>query len=584
MFVHHRLQIQDRESSTARPTKGRGIDYGFVSMVDAEERRQGIRDVGYDIRGTWVDPAEAVPEIVPMTVGEVNTRVTELAELHKHDTQDLYALLEDAQDSRSRISQRVDMHSQRVDLLMGDRMNLQEIVWMVEEEAYTSREAWAHSIGLSQATHQELQTHYDHQTELAALRETGRKRQAQRVETHRIIRDMRREMSDMQAELLALREQIMAPTTRRGQNTPVNNTNPNNMTPESIQAMIDQALLRNSTNGDGSHNKTLGPEWGQNANDFGKYQEKDTDKYCPQKPRIYIERHLTTKGMLDDHPETTMVNLQQPFKGRMSPGLKYRDRRKEALWVIFAQVHHVPSFTTMPVPPEYHKCHKVGHFARELQEYEKRVNASGNPDAQCRHGPSSSPGEPRVLIDKKKDGSFIKCIDTIQYYSKHRSEIRISPLECDNKTLPKTAFQTRMAIRVQGYAFELTKHHRYFMFLMNRVMQALLGNNVQKDTGNGNVQRIIGTSSSRNALNVQCYNCNAKGHYARECPKPRVRDSKYFMEQMLLAKKDKVSFNVCANVRDTEKTIEDATKSKLKMQEKLKDMIAIEKKSELSSN
>ncbi|GKD10198.1 hypothetical protein Tco_1189883, partial [Tanacetum coccineum] len=45
----------------------------------------------------------------------------------------------------------------------------------------------------------------------------------------------------------------MAPTTRRGPNTPVNNTNPNNMTPESIQAMIDQALLRNSTNGDGSY-------------------------------------------------------------------------------------------------------------------------------------------------------------------------------------------------------------------------------------------------------------------------------------------------------------------------------------------
>ncbi|GJS97244.1 putative reverse transcriptase domain-containing protein [Tanacetum coccineum] len=45
----------------------------------------------------------------------------------------------------------------------------------------------------------------------------------------------------------------MAPTTRRGPNTLVNNTNPNNMTPESIQAMIDQALLRNSTNEDGSH-------------------------------------------------------------------------------------------------------------------------------------------------------------------------------------------------------------------------------------------------------------------------------------------------------------------------------------------
>ncbi|GJR62411.1 putative reverse transcriptase domain-containing protein [Tanacetum coccineum] len=45
----------------------------------------------------------------------------------------------------------------------------------------------------------------------------------------------------------------MPPITRRGPNTPVNNTNPNNMTLESIQEMIDQALLRNSTNRDGSH-------------------------------------------------------------------------------------------------------------------------------------------------------------------------------------------------------------------------------------------------------------------------------------------------------------------------------------------
>ncbi|GKA18400.1 hypothetical protein Tco_0698315, partial [Tanacetum coccineum] len=162
------------ESSTARPTRGRGIDYGFVSTVDAEERRQGIRDVGYGIRDTWVDPAKA----------------------------DLYALLEDAQDSRRQYG------------------------W------------WR-----SQATHQELQTHHDHvyahethlqahqtqlqlqgtliqtqhqvhetrfqmqQAELAALRETDRRRQDQMVETLRVIRDMRREMSDMQAELLSLREQ-----------------------------------------------------------------------------------------------------------------------------------------------------------------------------------------------------------------------------------------------------------------------------------------------------------------------------------------------------------------------------------------
>ncbi|GJW06913.1 hypothetical protein Tco_1569336 [Tanacetum coccineum] len=176
------------ESSTARPTEGRGIDYGFVNTVDAEARRRGIREVGYGMRDTWVDPAEAVPEIAPMTLGEVNTRVTELAELHEHDTHDLYALLEDAQDSRIRISQRVTMDSQWVDLLMEDRITLQETILIVEEEAYASREAWAHSIGLSQTVHHELQTHREQvhetrsqmqQTEMAELRETDRRRQAE---------------------------------------------------------------------------------------------------------------------------------------------------------------------------------------------------------------------------------------------------------------------------------------------------------------------------------------------------------------------------------------------------------------------
>ncbi|GJW67485.1 hypothetical protein Tco_0121909 [Tanacetum coccineum] len=129
------------ESSTARPIRDRGIDYGFVSIVDAEARRQGISEVRYGIRDTWVDLAEAVPEIEPMTLGEVNTRVTELAELHEHDTQDLYALLEDAQEGRTRISQRVTIDSQRVDLLMEDRIAHQETIQIVEEEAYASREA-----------------------------------------------------------------------------------------------------------------------------------------------------------------------------------------------------------------------------------------------------------------------------------------------------------------------------------------------------------------------------------------------------------------------------------------------------------
>nr|GEW22199.1 hypothetical protein [Tanacetum cinerariifolium] len=206
------------ESYTAKPTGDGEIDYGFVSTLDVEARRRGVGEVGYGIRDTWVDPAETVPEIAPMTVGKINTRVTELAELHEHDTHDLYALLEDAQDSRTRISQRVAMDSQRVDLLIEDMIAHQKTIQIMKEKAYAAREAWAHSIGLSHKVYSKLQTHQEQvyayefqlqmqQTKIAELRETDRRRQAQMVETLRVMRDTRREMGDMQAELLALREQ-----------------------------------------------------------------------------------------------------------------------------------------------------------------------------------------------------------------------------------------------------------------------------------------------------------------------------------------------------------------------------------------
>ncbi|GJY33449.1 hypothetical protein Tco_0417918 [Tanacetum coccineum] len=65
-----------------------------------ESERPPIQEVLFCLsrpQETWVDRAEAVPKIAHMTLGEVNTWVIELAELHEHDTQDLYALLKDAQ-------------------------------------------------------------------------------------------------------------------------------------------------------------------------------------------------------------------------------------------------------------------------------------------------------------------------------------------------------------------------------------------------------------------------------------------------------------------------------------------------------
>nr|GEV72586.1 putative reverse transcriptase domain-containing protein [Tanacetum cinerariifolium] len=82
----------------------------------------------------------------------------------------------------------------------------------------------------------------------------------------------------------------MAPVTRQGHNPPPPNTDtlPHHMTPELVQAMIDQALLRNSTNGDGSQSLhednprhvTLGPE--AYAMTWKVLKKKTTDKYFPQ--------------------------------------------------------------------------------------------------------------------------------------------------------------------------------------------------------------------------------------------------------------------------------------------------------------
>ncbi|GKD35420.1 hypothetical protein Tco_1250929 [Tanacetum coccineum] len=74
------------------------------------------------------------------------------------------------------------------------------------------------------------------------------------------------------------------------------------------------------------------------------------------------------------------------------------------------------------------------------------------------------------------------------------------------------------------------------------------GNNVQNDVRN--TQKILRTTSSGPAANVQCYICTGKGHYACNFPKLKVRDSKYFMDQMLLAKQDEAGVTLIDEQND----------------------------------
>ncbi|GKC91379.1 hypothetical protein Tco_1152028 [Tanacetum coccineum] len=108
-----------------------------------------------DDRDTWVDPRETAEEVAPVTLEGVNTRVNKLAAVQEQDTQDIYAVIEDTQDWQTQIYQTVEA-------LVDDRQYHYETARLLDQEVLVSREAWAHSMGLSSAVHYELQGYRTH--------------------------------------------------------------------------------------------------------------------------------------------------------------------------------------------------------------------------------------------------------------------------------------------------------------------------------------------------------------------------------------------------------------------------------------
>ncbi|GJT99483.1 hypothetical protein Tco_1109822 [Tanacetum coccineum] len=115
-----RYEVGESLTVAPRPTGGHRADYRFIGTMGAEIRRQRAEEVGYGIRDVWVDPTETVEE----------DRQTQLF--------------------------------QRVDGLVEDRQFHYETARLLDWEALVSREAWAHSVGLSSVVHYELQAYMTH--------------------------------------------------------------------------------------------------------------------------------------------------------------------------------------------------------------------------------------------------------------------------------------------------------------------------------------------------------------------------------------------------------------------------------------
>ncbi|GJX82045.1 integrase, catalytic region, zinc finger, CCHC-type containing protein [Tanacetum coccineum] len=156
-----------------------------------------------------------------------------------------------------------------------------------------------------------------------------------------------------------------------------------------------------------------------------------------------------------------------------------------------------------------------------LQQFEKLVNASRAKKLEKSH-------DPLALVAHTGSSSRI----TTPYYVTHPSSV----VDYDddyqgdavqhNSDDPPTSAMILLARAITQRFFNPTNNR--LRTSSNTRNQAI----VQGDN------RTLRTMSSRTAANVQCYNCSEKGHYAHNCLKPRVHDSKYFIEQMLLAKQD----------------------------------------------
>ncbi|GJW03306.1 hypothetical protein Tco_1562162 [Tanacetum coccineum] len=141
--------------------------YGFVATLDAEIRRDPERDVGYGITNTW---------------DEMLTRFMGLDEEH-----DARAVL-----------------IGRLNLLQRDRRSHAYTALLIEREARLSREAWGRSMAASNAARSEVMTLrtivLGQHAKIADLQAADHARQAQLVETRRLV-------STLQTQVIALQGQ-----------------------------------------------------------------------------------------------------------------------------------------------------------------------------------------------------------------------------------------------------------------------------------------------------------------------------------------------------------------------------------------
>ncbi|GJU66666.1 hypothetical protein Tco_1252925 [Tanacetum coccineum] len=140
---------ESSSAAAARPTGGLRADYGFVSTMDREIRRDPKRNVGYGITDSWDEIVETLQGAPVSTDTELGRHMTAFETRVRQDTNEVYTRLDDEQSQRQLLAGRLNM-------LFRDRRAHARTARLIETEARLSREAWGRSIDASDLTRAEV--------------------------------------------------------------------------------------------------------------------------------------------------------------------------------------------------------------------------------------------------------------------------------------------------------------------------------------------------------------------------------------------------------------------------------------------
>nr|GEV42863.1 hypothetical protein [Tanacetum cinerariifolium] len=292
-----------------------------------------------DYRDVWVDPTKAIEEVAPMTLEGVNTRVTELA-----------------------------------------------------KEALASWEAWAYSVGLSSAVHQELQAYRTH-TQIQDQRITSHEALTNNMPPKRTSAAARAAAAApmtagtieqlIEARVsaaLANHETLRNSTNGQGDGSHYSNTRMTG-TMESIFPISNCAVenqvkfatctfLGNALTWWNSHMKAV-TQYVAYAMDWKTLRNMMTDKYCPRGEIKKLEIELWNlkikwRNMLVD-PNVIRGNVMSYQPKTMAKAIEFANDQMDQKVLTITERQAEQNKIERTCAPRCNKCKKIGHLAHDCR-------------------------------------------------------------------------------------------------------------------------------------------------------------------------------------------------------------------------